>query len=110
MVELPENKRFFRIGDVSRLLEIKPYVLRFWESEFSMLRPNRADSKQRIYTKEDISLLLEIKTLLHSERLTIEGAKKRLDQKYKKNSVKKYSDMSSEEIVKALEKTIELLS
>ena len=110
MIELPENKRFFRIGDVSRLLGIKPHVLRFWESEFSVLRPNRADSKQRIYTKEDIALLLEIKTLLHSERLTIEGAKKRLEQKYKKNSVKKHSDMSSEEIVKALEKTIELLS
>ena len=110
MVDIPENKRFFRIGDVSRLLGIKPYVLRFWESEFSLLKPNRADSKQRIYKKEDIELLLEIKTLLHSERLTIEGAKKRLEQKYKKNSIKKQPDMSSEEIIKALEKTIELLS
>lgn len=110
MVDIPENKRFFRIGDVSRLLGIKPYVLRFWESEFSLLKPNRADSKQRIYKKEDIELLLEIKTLLHSERLTIEGAKKRLEQKYKKNSIKKQPDMSSEEIINALEKTIELLS
>ena len=110
MLKLPENKRFFRIGEVSRLLEIKPYVLRFWESEFSLLRPNRADSKQRIYEKEDIALLLEIKTLLHSERLTIEGAKKRLEPKYNKNSIKKQPDMSSEEIIKELKKAVELLS
>ena len=108
MLKLPENKRFFRIGDVSRFLGIKPYVLRFWESEFSLLRPNRADSKQRIYKKEDIALLLEIKTLLHSERLTIEGAKKRLEQKYKGN--RQESGISSEEIIKELKKAIELLS
>ena len=110
MLNFSENKRFFRIGEVSRLLEIKPYVLRFWESEFLQLRPDRADSKQRIYTKEDIALLIEIKTLLHSERLTIEGAKKRLEQKYKKNSIKKQTTISSEEIIKELKKTIEFLS
>jgi len=77
-MEIPDNKRFLRIGEVSRIIGVKPYVLRYWESEFSILKPRRADSKQRIYKKEDIETLGEIKRLLYEERLTIEGAKKRL--------------------------------
>jgi DNA-binding transcriptional MerR regulator len=77
-MENPDNKRFLRIGEVSRILGVKPYVLRYWESEFSILKPRRADSRQRTYKKEDIETLEEIKRLLYEERLTIEGAKKRL--------------------------------
>ena len=77
-MEIPDNKRFFRIGEVSRIIGVKPYVLRYWESEFPTLKPRRADSKQRTYKKEDIEALGEIKRLLYEERLTIEGAKKRL--------------------------------
>ena len=77
-MDIPDNKRFFRIGEVSRILGVKPYVLRYWESEFPSLRPRRADSRQRTYKKEDIETLGEIKRLLYDEKLTIKGAKKRL--------------------------------
>jgi DNA-binding transcriptional MerR regulator len=77
-MEIPNNKRFLRIGEVSRIVGVKPYVLRYWESEFPMLKPRRADSRQRTYRREDIETLEEIKRLLYEERLTIEGAKKRL--------------------------------
>lgn len=77
-MDIPNNKRFFRIGEVSRIIGVKPYVLRYWESEFPTLRPRRADSKQRTYKREDIETLGEIKRLLYEERLTVEGAKKRL--------------------------------
>ena len=75
---IPDDKRYFRIGEVSRLVGVKPYVLRYWESQFSNLRPKRADSRQRVYRREDIEILGAIKKLLYEERLTIEGAKTRL--------------------------------
>jgi len=80
-MEIPSNKRFFRIGEASRIVGVPAHVLRYWESEFPQLRPRRADSKQRTYQKKDLELLLMIKRLLYEEKLTIEGAKKRLRQK-----------------------------
>jgi DNA-binding transcriptional MerR regulator len=80
MVHIPDDKRYFRIGEASRIIGVEPYVLRFWESEFSQLKPQRADSKQRTYQKKDLEALLEIKRLLYEEKMTIEGAKKRLSQ------------------------------
>ena len=77
-MDIPDDKRFFRIGEVSRIVGVKPYVIRYWESEFPALRPRRADSRQRTYQRKDIEILGEIKRLLYEERLTIEGAKKRL--------------------------------
>jgi DNA-binding transcriptional MerR regulator len=60
---------------------VEPYVLRYWESEFPQIRPGRADSKQRTYQKKDLEIIGEIKRLLYEEKLTIEGAKKRLKEK-----------------------------
>ena len=77
-MEIPDNKRFFRIGEVSRIIGVRPYVLRYWETEFPTLRPKRADSRQRIYKKEDIETIIEIKKLLYEEKLTIEGVRRRL--------------------------------
>jgi DNA-binding transcriptional MerR regulator len=77
-MEIPDNKRFFRIGETSRIIGVKPYVLRYWEKEFQDIRPKRADSKQRTYQREDIETIGMIKKLLYEEKLTIEGAKKRL--------------------------------
>jgi DNA-binding transcriptional MerR regulator len=77
-MEIPDNKRFFRIGETSRIIGVKPYVLRYWEKEFQIIRPKRADSRQRTYQREDIETIGEIKKLLYEEKLTIEGAKKRL--------------------------------
>jgi len=78
MVQIPENRRYFRIGEASRIVGVEPYVLRYWENEFPQLRPRRADSRQRTYQKKDLETLLEIKRLLYDERMTIEGARLRL--------------------------------
>lgn len=78
MSEVIPEKRFFKIGEVSRIVGVPAHVLRYWEREFSLLRPRRAPSKQRIYRRRDIEMLLRIKKLLYNERLTIAGARKRL--------------------------------
>ncbi|NLA75225.1 MAG: MerR family transcriptional regulator [Deltaproteobacteria bacterium] len=74
----PEDKRYYRIGEVSRIIGLEPYVLKYWEMEFPQIRPSRADSKQRTYQKKEVELIKEIKHLLYDEKLTIEGARKRL--------------------------------
>jgi len=80
VVEIPDDKRYFRIGEASRIIGVEPYVLRYWEKEFPQIRPKRADSNQRTYERKDLELILEIKRLLYEEGMTIEGAKKRLKQ------------------------------
>src|ERR1700686_1755631 len=76
--EIPD-KLYFRIGEVSRLAGIKPYVLRFWETEFSTLGPKKSGKGHRLYRRKDVELVLEIKRLLYDKRFTIEGARKHLD-------------------------------
>jgi len=78
MVQIPDDRRYFRIGEASRIVGVEPYVLRYWENEFPQLRPRRADSRQRTYQRKDLETLLEIKRLLYEERMTLEGAKLRL--------------------------------
>ena len=72
------NKLYFKIGEVSSIAEVEPYVLRYWESEFKAIKPSRTQSKQRIYRKKDVELILEIKKMLYEEKLTIAGAQKKL--------------------------------
>jgi len=72
------DKLYYRIGEVEALTEIPAYVLRYWESEFKLLRPKKNPAGQRLYRKKDLELVLRIKSLLYDERLTLEGAKKRL--------------------------------
>ncbi|HEX9638603.1 MAG TPA: MerR family transcriptional regulator [Acidobacteriota bacterium] len=72
------DKLFFKIGEVSELTETEPYVLRYWETEFSPLLPAKNKSGQRIYKKSDIEMIQKIKHLLYEEGFTIAGAKKRL--------------------------------
>lgn len=86
MTVIPDDKTYFRIGEVSRIIGVRPYVLRYWESEFSQIRPHRADSKQRTYRKRDLEIILEIKRLLYEEKLTIEGARRKLKQKMSKQA------------------------
>ena len=74
---IPE-KLYFKIGEVSEITGIEPYVLRYWESEFKIISPSRTHSKQRLYRKKDLELILEIKKLLYEEKFTIAGAKKKL--------------------------------
>jgi DNA-binding transcriptional MerR regulator len=77
--QIPE-KVFYKIGEVCQYTDTQPYVLRFWESEFPQLAPNKTRSGQRIYTRQDIDLVLRIKKLLYEEEYTIAGARKRLEQ------------------------------
>lgn len=74
-----EKFKTYKIGKAAELLDVKPYVLRFWENEFSLLEPVRTSTGQRLYTEEHLVLVREIKRLLYDEGLTIEGAKKRLE-------------------------------
>ncbi len=76
-VEFP-NKLYYRIGEVAKLLGVKPYVLRYWETEFSVLKPGKTPSRHRLYRRRDVETLLEIKRLLYEEGFTIAGAKKRI--------------------------------
>jgi DNA-binding transcriptional MerR regulator len=72
------DKLFYKIGEVSRIVGVEPYVLRYWETEFAFLKPRKNKSGQRVYVKKDVELLLNIKKLLYQERYTIEGVRKRL--------------------------------
>jgi DNA-binding transcriptional MerR regulator len=80
--EIPD-KLYFRIGEVARLAGIKPYVLRFWETEFNGLGPKKSGAGHRLYRRKDVELVLEIKRLLYGQGFTIEGARKFLETKPK---------------------------
>ena len=70
------DKLYFKIGEVAKMADVPTHVLRYWESEFSGIKPKRASSKQRLYRRQDVELILQIKTLLHDQGYTIAGAKK----------------------------------
>jgi DNA-binding transcriptional MerR regulator len=76
-VSIPD-KSYFRIGEVSRLLGVQPYVIRYWETEFKTVRPIRTRSDQRLYRHKDVEELLTIRKLLYDENFTINGARKQL--------------------------------
>lgn len=76
-VTIPE-KAYFRIGEVSRILGVEPYVVRYWETEFKSIRPERSSSSQRLYRRKDLEQLLLIKDLLYNKKFTISGARQKL--------------------------------
>ncbi len=73
------DKLYFKIGEVAKLANVPTHVLRYWESEFSGICPKRANSKQRLYRRQDVELILNIKSLLHEQGYTIAGARKLLE-------------------------------
>ena len=73
-----DGKLYYRIGEVSRITDVKPYVLRYWESEFRWMAPQKSRSKQRLYRRRDIDMILLIKKLLYEQRFTIAGARKKV--------------------------------
>lgn len=79
-VEIPD-KFYFKIGEVSDIAGVPPYVLRFWETEFKHIKPKRTDAGQRLYRKQDVVLVLRIKHLLYARKFTIEGARQHLKKK-----------------------------
>ncbi len=91
--DFPE-KLFYRIGDVSKISGVEPYVLRYWESEFPFIKPRKSVSGQRVYTKKEIELILQIKRLLYEEKYTIDGVRKKFEE-MKNNKRQSYRTLSS---------------
>jgi DNA-binding transcriptional MerR regulator len=74
------NRLYFKIGDVAKICSLETYVLRFWETEFPQLKPNKSGTGQRLYRRRDVELVLEIKRLVHAEGYTLAGARQALSQ------------------------------
>jgi DNA-binding transcriptional MerR regulator len=91
------DKLYFRIGDVSRLAGIKPYVLRYWETEFPAIAPKKSGTNQRLYRRKDVELILEIKHLLYEKRFTIEGARKAIESRPKPTAAPKRSAKNTQQ-------------
>ena len=90
------DKLYFRIGEVSKIAGLPTYVLRFWETEFSKIRPKRTSSGQRLYTRNDIELIFKIKDLLYEKKFTIQGARQHLSTRTRKK------DMPAKQLLKDL--------
>ncbi len=100
-----QNKIYYKIGEVCEITGIKPSVLRFWEKEFRQLKPVKLSSNQRYYTSNHIELLNKIKYLLYEEKLTIEGARKKLREDSAEDKLLEIK-LELKEILKELKKNI----
>src|SRR5512138_1376774 len=80
---IPE-KLFFRIGEVCDLIKVQPHVLRYWETEFPMLSPQKNRAGQRVYRRKDVEMVLRIRNLLYEEKFTIAGARKKISEELRK--------------------------
>jgi DNA-binding transcriptional MerR regulator len=78
------DRLYFKIGDVARICGLETYVLRFWESQFPQLKPNKSGTGQRLYRRREVELVLEIKRLVHEEGYTLPGARQALDQQHRR--------------------------
>jgi DNA-binding transcriptional MerR regulator len=80
------DRLYFKIGDVARLCDVETYVLRFWETQFPQLKPNKSGTGQRLYRRRDVELALEIKNLVHAQGYTLSGARQTMEQGQRRNS------------------------
>jgi DNA-binding transcriptional MerR regulator len=97
------NKLFYRIGEVSRLSGLEQYVLRYWESEFPQLKPNKGRSGQRLYTKKELDTVLLIKQLLYKEGYTISGARKKMNGRGDRDALEGAVETAKKELRELLE-------
>lgn len=81
-------KKNYKIGQIADILELKPFVLRYWETEFPMLAPIRTPKGQRVYTDDHLKLLTTIKRLMHQEGMTLEGARRKLAENKRRDDLK----------------------
>ena len=93
------TKHFYRIGDASEILGVKPYVLGYWETEFSILSPSKSSTGHRVYTRKDIETLQLIKQLLYNEKYSIEGARLRIRELKLQKNRKKQSPSDTQPMV-----------
>jgi len=110
---ISHERLYYRIGEVSRLTGLKPHVLRYWESEFKVIKPHKGGSSQRLYRRKDLDLILKIKKLLYEDGFTIAGAKKKIrdlerfeNKQMKLNLVEKGSDGNAHEFLIAVQKEL----
>jgi DNA-binding transcriptional MerR regulator len=103
------DRLYYRIGEVSRITGLKPHVLRYWESEFKVIKPYKAGSLQRLYRKKDLDLIQKIKKLLYEEGFTIAGAKRKIrdlereeNLQTKLRLVERRPDRSHQELLEAI--------
>ena len=103
---ISSERLYYRIGEVSRVTGLKPHVLRYWESEFKVIKPYKAGSLQRLYRRKDLDLILKIKKLLYEDGFTIAGAKRRIrdlekaeNRQMKLRLVEKKSDEMDQEVL-----------
>lgn len=103
LAEIPD-KLFFRIGEVSQIVGVEAYVLRYWESEFKGLSPRKSSSGQRMFRRRDVELLLQIKHLLYDKKFTIEGARMVLQEisRESKDKTRKVAPVSQAELFPAV--------
>jgi DNA-binding transcriptional MerR regulator len=106
--KINSDKLFYKIGEISDIAKIEPHVLRYWESEFPFLKPRKNKTGQRVYTRKDLELVLQIKNLLYKEKYTIAGVRKKFgNNTVKKNSV---SIQTIQEIRKRLKEILDTLN
>ncbi|HEV7919278.1 MAG TPA: MerR family transcriptional regulator [Thermoanaerobaculia bacterium] len=103
------EEKLYKIGEVCRMADVQPYVLRYWETEFPPLAPNKSGGGQRLYTKREIDIILRIKQLLYSEGFTIAGAKKKLEAEMSDTSPPSAPPKGLEGVVKELKAILEML-
>ena len=104
---IPE-KAYFRIGEVSKILDVEPYVIRYWETEFRTIKPVRTRTSQRLYRKKDVHELLAIRNLLYSQRFTIDGAKKQLSKTRENNGKKNVTSYEKEKLIRVKQELIQI--
>lgn len=112
MKSLPTGKLYYSISEVSDLVGVKPHVLRYWETQFKMLRPRKGRGGARMYRKRDIEVLFDIKQLLYDQRFTIAGARRKIldDRQDGKDQIEmSFSKLDKEETIRALKKDMETL-
>jgi DNA-binding transcriptional MerR regulator len=106
--KISTDRLFYKIGEVSDIADIEPHVLRYWESEFPFLKPRKNKTGQRIYTRKDVELVLQIRDLLYKEKYTIAGVRKKFgDHSLKKNAV---SMQTIQEVRKRLKEILNTLN
>ena len=110
---ISHERLYYRIGEVSRLTGLKPHVLRYWESEFRVIRPHKGGSSQRLYRRKDLDLILKIKKLLYEDGFTIAGAKKKIrdlerfeNKQMKLRPIEKGSDENAHEFLVAVQEEL----
>ena len=104
---IPE-KAYFRIGEVSKILNVEPYVIRYWETEFKTIKPIRTRTAQRLYRKKDVQELLTIRNLLYAQRFTIDGAKKQLTKNRESREQENKNSAEKERLIQIKQELMEI--